>query len=199
MLAASRRRITNAVNLLEEAGVLTVTASGALVLVPADWSAGTVLTAAHEVTEARQRVDRSRVEMMRGYTETAGCRREFLLGYFGQAYTPPCGACDRCLAGDVVAGEEQMYDEVDGWHVAQRVGHTEWGPGVILSLERDRLTVLFDEVGYKTLSLAVVRAGRLLVPTPSDPGPAGSGPAGSGPAGPGPAGPGPEPTGDATT
>ena len=31
-----------------------------------------------------QRLIRSRIEMMRGYAETTGCRRQFLLGYFGE-------------------------------------------------------------------------------------------------------------------
>ncbi|MFN7137601.1 MAG: NADH-quinone oxidoreductase subunit C, partial [Thermomonas sp.] len=44
----------------------------------------------------REAFDRSRVDMIRGYAEHDGCRRAFLLGYFGEAYTPPCGNCDRC-------------------------------------------------------------------------------------------------------
>ncbi len=43
------------------------------------------------------------------------------------------------------------------------VRHTAWGTGTVLSYENDRITVLFDTVGYKTLSLAVVRMGNLLV------------------------------------
>jgi ATP-dependent DNA helicase RecQ len=33
-----------------------------------------------------------------------------------------------------------------------------------MSLEQDRLTVLFDDVGYKTLALAAVERNRLLTP-----------------------------------
>ena len=36
------------------------------------------------------------------------------------------------------------------------VEHTEWGNGVVMRVEDDRITVLFDEVGYKTLALAAV-------------------------------------------
>lgn len=35
--------------------------------------------------------------------------------------------------------------------------HVEGGHGVVMSVERDRLTVLFDQVGYKTLSLRAVQ------------------------------------------
>jgi ATP-dependent DNA helicase RecQ len=43
------------------------------------------------------------------------------------------------------------------------VRHKAWGTGTVLGYDNDRMTVLFDTVGYKTLSLAVVRTGGLLV------------------------------------
>ena len=33
------------------------------------------------------------------------------------------------------------------------VSHREWGDGTVMRLESDRITVLFDDVGYRTLSL----------------------------------------------
>jgi ATP-dependent DNA helicase RecQ len=42
------------------------------------------------------------------------------------------------------------------------VRHRSWGTGTVLGYEADRMTVLFSTVGYKTLSIAVVRRGRLL-------------------------------------
>ncbi|WP_440070890.1 DUF3553 domain-containing protein [Streptosporangium sp. OZ121] len=44
-----------------------------------------------------------------------------------------------------------------------RVRHSAWGPGMVMSRESDRITVLFDEVGYKTLSLEAVERDDLLV------------------------------------
>jgi len=44
------------------------------------------------------------------------------------------------------------------------VQHAEWGHGVVMSIEHDRLTVLFDDVGYKTLSLPAVHVHNLLTP-----------------------------------
>jgi ATP-dependent DNA helicase RecQ len=43
------------------------------------------------------------------------------------------------------------------------VRHRAWGTGTVLGYEEDRMTVLFDTVGYKTLSVAVVMKGNLLV------------------------------------
>ena len=47
--------------------------------------------------------------------------------------------------------------------VNSTVRHGEWGPGTVMAYERDRVVVLFDEVGYKTLSVPIVRTARLLV------------------------------------
>ncbi|MFN8557781.1 MAG: RecQ family zinc-binding domain-containing protein [Dehalococcoidia bacterium] len=41
------------------------------------------LAAALEIEAQRQRHDRSRLDMMRAYITTEGCRRQFLLQYFG--------------------------------------------------------------------------------------------------------------------
>ncbi|MFC6500122.1 DUF3553 domain-containing protein [Streptomyces plicatus] len=43
--------------------------------------------------------------------------------------------------------------------VGTQVRHAEWGDGTVLSEDGDRITVLFDEAGYRTLSLETV-AGR---------------------------------------
>jgi ATP-dependent DNA helicase RecQ len=43
------------------------------------------------------------------------------------------------------------------------VRHRSWGTGTVLGYENDRMTVLFDSVGYKTLSLGVVRKQNLLI------------------------------------
>jgi ATP-dependent DNA helicase RecQ len=45
-----------------------------------------------------------------------------------------------------------------------RVEHQEWGRGVVLSEAGDRLTVFFDEVGYKELLTEAVLHGHILTP-----------------------------------
>ncbi len=52
-----------------------------------------------------------KMEAMLGYSETARCRRQVLLGYFGESLPEPCGNCDTCL-GNV--------EIVDGTVIAQK-------------------------------------------------------------------------------
>jgi ATP-dependent DNA helicase RecQ len=42
------------------------------------------------------------------------------------------------------------------------VRHAAWGEGLVLRHEPDAIVVLFDDVGYKTLSLDLVREHGLL-------------------------------------
>ena len=46
----------------------------------------------------------------------------------------------------------------------ERVTHHQWGPGLVLEAEADRLTVLFDDYGYRELSTQVVSGRHLLAP-----------------------------------
>jgi ATP-dependent DNA helicase RecQ len=98
--------------------------------------------------------------MMRGYAETAGCRRQFLLAYFGETLPEPCGNCDTCRHG--LRQGEGAHGVASPYPVGGRVAHAEWGSGQVMSEEQGRLTVLFDDHGYKTLSLAAVQRGGLL-------------------------------------
>ena len=45
---------------------------------------------------AFKRVQQQKLEALFGYCEAAGCRRQALLGYFGEAYPDACGNCDTC-------------------------------------------------------------------------------------------------------
>jgi ATP-dependent DNA helicase RecQ len=48
---------------------------------------------------AEREIARSQLEQMIHYAEIGNCRREFLLGYFGERFKQtPCAACDNCLA-----------------------------------------------------------------------------------------------------
>jgi ATP-dependent DNA helicase RecQ len=48
-------------------------------------------------TEQRKRLDRRKLDALLGFCETAVCRREVLLNYFGEKYQAPCNNCDNCL------------------------------------------------------------------------------------------------------
>ncbi|MEU5091644.1 RecQ family ATP-dependent DNA helicase [Streptomyces sp. NPDC021356] len=156
----SRNRVTAAVNLLEEADAVATGDDGQVRPVPGV-SAGQAAEQATEAAQAHRRTDRSRVDMARAFAETTGCRRRFLLGYFGEEYVPPCGNCDRCEEDR--SGQEDTepaaHPDAASYPVGSEVRHKEWGEGTVLSQDPDRITVLFDQAGYHTLSLAAL-AGR---------------------------------------
>ena len=159
-LRLQRSRLTAALHRLDDAGVVEVRDDGRVAPVPdADLAAG--LRAAAELEEDREAFERSRVEMIRGYAEHHHCRRAYLLGYFGEAFDPPCGTCDNCEAGhgveEVVAGDEPFT-------VGERVEHPEFGEGTIQRIADGLLTVVFDRSGYKTLSAEIVARRGLLTP-----------------------------------
>src|SRR5581483_7757158 len=47
--------------------------------------------------DERKQVERAKLSAMLGYCETARCRRQVLLHYFGETLAEPCGNCDTCL------------------------------------------------------------------------------------------------------
>jgi len=59
-------------------------------------AAGKILDNA-EVSEDFKRIQRQRLQAMIGYCETADCRRQVLLNYFGETYDRKCGNCDNCV------------------------------------------------------------------------------------------------------
>jgi ATP-dependent DNA helicase RecQ len=146
-------------NLLEQVSAVVLDEEGAAHPAEGAPRPADAAAAARELAQHHERVDQSRVEMMRGYAETTECRRQFLLGYFGEQLEEPCGNCDNCSAG---LSQEQPDDGETPFPVETPVEHAEWGAGVVMRVEDDRLVVLFDEVGYKTLALAAVTAHGLL-------------------------------------
>jgi ATP-dependent DNA helicase RecQ len=47
--------------------------------------------------DERQRIEHHKLSALLGYCETASCRRQVLLQYFGETLAEPCGNCDTCL------------------------------------------------------------------------------------------------------
>ncbi|MDP9988897.1 ATP-dependent DNA helicase RecQ [Arthrobacter oryzae] len=185
------RRVTGLVNQLEEIGAVAVGKRG--VRLTSKAKLPTLVSDAVELAEARQRVDQSRLTMMRAYAETDGCRRQFLLGYFGEDLPEPCGNCDGCAAAAAApvdaakegkpdkkqankkAGRKQQGAASDGGAPASGAGdepfplqsavvHKEWGPGLVMRHEDDVITVLFEQEGYKTLSRSAVVENQRLKP-----------------------------------
>ena len=117
---------------------------------------GNALAASREESEREREVERSRLEMMRRYAEHTGCRRSFLLSYFGQDYPGPCGACDNDRR-DVPA-----TPAAEPFPVGSRVASERWGEGSVLRYDGDQVTVLFDDHGYRDLLVPLVLERGLL-------------------------------------
>jgi ATP-dependent DNA helicase RecQ len=114
-----------------------------------------------EQAEAHRNLEQSRVDMMRGYAETQRCRAQFLLGYFGEELQEACGSCDTCKAGTAV---EQVAADQTPYPLQSHVRHDEFGEGTVMDVEQDKVTVLFTDVGYRTLDLSIVVEQELLRP-----------------------------------
>ncbi|MGF1548858.1 MAG: DNA helicase RecQ [Thiotrichales bacterium] len=52
---------------------------------------------ASDAEEQHKRVTRHKLDAMLGLCEMTSCRRQALLGYFGETLAKPCGNCDNCL------------------------------------------------------------------------------------------------------
>jgi ATP-dependent DNA helicase RecQ len=110
--------------------------------------------------ETRKDLERSRIDMMRNYAETRGCRARFVLTYFGEQYEGVCGTCDNCESG-----RSELFTEAANaspFPAGVRVSHDEFGAGQVIRTDGDALVVLFDEGGYRTLSVELVVERELL-------------------------------------
>ncbi|MBI9114155.1 RecQ family ATP-dependent DNA helicase [Sanguibacter suaedae] len=115
-----------------------------------------VLRRVRENHETRRRVDLSRVEMVRTYADTLDCRRRVLLELLGEVQPDPCGRCDRCDEGTSRSAGDGPY------RLGQAVVHPEWGAGTVTLVEDGRVTVLFEEHGYRTLAVDLVAESGIL-------------------------------------
>jgi ATP-dependent DNA helicase RecQ len=157
-LGVSEEAVTRQLNLLEQAKAVSTGSRGAR----ADRSLTTAeaVALALDVAESGERIENSRGSQMRAYAETRRCRRQFLLGYFGEDLPHPCGNCDTCEGGSAY---EQPDDGADAeFPLDAAVRHRVWGDGVVMSEEGDRITVFFEKEGYRVLSLPDVRRYSLL-------------------------------------
>ncbi len=158
----SARKVASLLGLLEQVGAVSSGARGELQAPPYAPEPSVAARLAVAESERHQTLQRSRTDMMRQFAESAGCRVVPLLTYFGEQLRRPCGHCDNCVGGSASGMAADLFDADSPFPLHAEVRHREWGVGTVLGYDDDRMTVLFDAVGYKTLSVAVVRDNDLL-------------------------------------
>ena len=155
--ARSARSVTLALARLVDIGAASWVADGAV-----RWNELMTVSASLEASakESTRELDIqvSRLEMMRRYAEDTGCRRSFLLTYFGQNYPGPCGNCDNDRQRAATAHWEEPFP------IGARVATDRWGEGTIQRYDRNQVTILFDDHGYRVLLVSILLEKRLLRP-----------------------------------
>ena len=97
--------------------------------------------------------------MMRGYAESADCRAASCSTTSASPSSRRAGTATTARPG---IGEDEP--SATPFEVGSRVRHADWGDGVVQRYEADKMVVLFDDVGYKTLSVELVVEHELLEP-----------------------------------
>lgn len=154
-LTSTRSR--RAVNVLMRTGAVREARAG-FTLVD-DRPTGDIVDEAAALVDGLRAQQETGVDLVRRYAETSDCRRRLVLELLGEDHPQPCGRCDSCDAGTADAATDRPFA------LGSAVEHPEWGRGTISMYEDDRVVVLFDESGYRTLSLEAVHEKDLLVQT----------------------------------
>ncbi len=94
-----------------------------------------------EASERQRRIERQKIEALIGYCETVSCRRQVLLGYFGEPDHPPCGNCDNCRepaeSWDGTIAAQKALSAV--YRTGQRFG-AHYLVDVLLGADNERIT-----------------------------------------------------------
>ncbi|HYO80733.1 MAG TPA: ATP-dependent DNA helicase RecQ [Bryobacteraceae bacterium] len=93
----STRKIASVLNRLEDVGAVETSADGSRVISDGVDPSEAASQAA-EANASLKQAQRERLEIMQRYADLNSCRREFLLRYFGEDFTGPCGNCDKDAA-----------------------------------------------------------------------------------------------------
>jgi ATP-dependent DNA helicase RecQ len=157
---ASESRLTVAVDRLQRVGAVEVDGDGCVAWTGTA-SVDELIEQAAADHERYRTTDRTRAEMMQRYLETDQCRWRTILGYFGEPSDENCGHCDNCDAGLPTASRrrgQQLFP------LGARVVHATFGTGEVVAYEDDTITLLFNDAGYRNLSVDLVRENNLLEP-----------------------------------
>ncbi|TVR85779.1 MAG: DNA helicase RecQ [Trueperaceae bacterium] len=106
------------------------------------------LLASGGADDAVKRIEHQKLDALLAYCETAGCRREALLAYFGERYEGPCGNCDTCLTpvetwDGTVAAQQALSAVV-------RTGQR-FGAGHVIDVVLGKRTPRVESLGHDAL------------------------------------------------
>jgi ATP-dependent DNA helicase RecQ len=97
----------------------------------------------NELTDRQRRIERQKLEALIGYCETVSCRRQVLLGYFGETDHAPCGNCDNCRtpaeSWDGTIAAQKALSAI--YRTGQRFGVRHL-TDILLGIETDRIAKL---------------------------------------------------------
>jgi ATP-dependent DNA helicase RecQ len=99
--------------------------------------------------DERKRLERRKLDALIGFCESTGCRRQTLLGYFGEAHPGACGWCDNC---------QQPPQSWDGTIAAQKAlscvyrSGQRFGVAHVVDILRGADTAKIRQNGHDTLS-----------------------------------------------
>ena len=106
------------------------------------------LIEASDAPEAVRRIERSKLERLLGFCETAECRRRVLLSYFGEPGGERCGNCDTCF--DPVATWEATEAAQMALSAVYRTGQR-FGVGHLVDVLRGADTEKVRSFGHQSL------------------------------------------------
>ena len=96
-----------------------------------------------------RRMERNKLNDLTAFCESARCRRESLLNYFGETFAPPCGNCDNCIS------PPEMWDGATAakkfLSCAARTGER-FGAGQLVDVLRGKNTEKIRRLGHDKLS-----------------------------------------------
>ncbi len=110
--------------------------------------------------EEHKHAERVKLSALLGYCETPGCRRQALLGYFGETLATPCGNCDTCI--DEVAMWDASVAAQMALAAIYRTGER-FGAGHLIDVLRGQATERAVRLGHnniKTFGVGAERSAR---------------------------------------
>jgi ATP-dependent DNA helicase RecQ len=155
-------KVKQAINRLEEVGAVKVLPGGEVLPAKRKIDAAEVAEEVVHEHEMYRKFRVGRVELMKDYAETRDCRRRYILNYFGEPFPDPCGHCDNCETGAVEKQDAQNARVP--FPLKSRVNHKKYGEGIVMAYEADKIVVLFDTEGSKSLVTDFVLQHDLLAP-----------------------------------